>query len=157
MEKLGITFEPIEKRISTEALHIRTAGLYSQRGTCGRLQVGAIAVRHGRPVANAYNGPLKSENHCNSLDCDTSKPCQRAVHAEANLIAYCAREGIALGGAELYVTHSPCIKCAELIIAAGISHVYFRDSFRDTSGLVRLHTNGIKITKIDEQGNPQQI
>lgn len=152
-----IIFEESNRRINREALHIRTAGLYSLRATCGRLQVGAVAVRDGRVIACSHNGPLKGEPHCTSLTCDQSKPCTRAVHAEANLISFCAKEGIPLSGTDLYCTHQPCEKCAELIIATGFSRVYFQHSYRLDDGLQRLLNNNIQVIRIDEQGNPQQI
>jgi len=138
------------KRIGKHEVYIRVAKVFSQRGTCGRLQVGAIAVRDGRIIASSYNGPPPNSTHCTVFKCDLKKSCTRAIHAEANLIAWAAREGIKIFGATLYITHSPCIKCAELILQAGIKEVYYQTQFRETTGLILLTTNGIKTTKIDE-------
>lgn len=140
------------KRIKREALHIQTARLYSLRGTCSRLQVGAVAVREGRIIATGYNGPLANEPHCSPEVCDTDCSCVRSIHAEANLITFCAKEGIALKGADLYVTHSPCIKCAELIIASGLTRVYFLDYFRSSEGIEKLLTTHVQVIHILEDG-----
>lgn len=137
------------QRISRKALHIQTARLYGLRGTCARLQVGAVAVRDGRIIATGYNGPLAGEPHCTGEHCNVGKPCTRSVHAEANLITFCAKEGISLKEADLYITHSPCEKCVELIIASGFKKVYFADYFRTTEGLERLLENNVDIEQIE--------
>jgi dCMP deaminase len=70
-------------------------------------------------------------------------PCQVAVHAEAGAISFAARHGIRTLGADLYCTHLPCKKCAELIINAGIRRVVFMEEYRDKSGLVLLNQSNI--------------
>ena len=147
----------IENRLTREGLFIQMASLMALRGTCGRLQVGAVATFDNRMIASGYNGPLKGDNHCTGLTCNTSEACTRAIHAEANLISFCAKEGIRLYGAKLYCTHQPCQKCAELIIASGIIEVNYLHSYRLTEGLELLLKHNFIVNKIDEQGNPQFI
>lgn len=119
------------KRISRDELAMGIASLYAKRGTCGRRQVGCCLVTDGRVIASGYNGTLPGHPHCSIIDprstlsCDPASNCQHAVHAEANMIAYCARHGIKTEGTHLYSTSFPCKKCAELIIQAGISEVTF--------------------------------
>ena len=71
------------------------------------------------------------------------------VHAEANAIAYAAKNGIKLKHATIYVTLSPCINCANLIIQAGISKVVFKEQYRDTSGIDHLMSHNIEVIKIN--------
>lgn len=60
--------------------------------------------------------------------------CRNATHAEANALAFAARQGISTDGATLYVTLSPCAVCARLIIAAGIECVVTNNLYRDSTG-----------------------
>ncbi len=73
------------------------------------------------------------------------------VHAEANAIAYAAKEGISTKGCTLYVTLSPCINCANLIIQAGIKEVVYAEAYRDLSGVEHLEENGIKVKHFQEK------
>lgn len=132
------------ERISRDDLYMRIAWLFSLRGTCKRLQVGAVITKDGRIICSGYNGPAKDQGHCGpDIGCDMSKPCTHAIHAEANAIAYAARNGIALEGTTIYVTASPCIKCAELIVSAGIKVVKMGSEFRDSTGVAFLQSCGI--------------
>lgn len=142
------------ERINRDALNIQIASLLALRGTCKRLQVGAIIVKDKRIICSGYNGPLSKMPHCSDKECDIDKPCERAIHAEANIIGYASKNGIKLEGTTLYCTHQPCIKCAELIILSGILEVYFLNSYRLDDGIKLLRKNLIKIQRIDEQGIP---
>lgn len=142
-----------KRRITRNALHIRMAELISLRGTCGRLQVGALATFENRVIATGYNGPRAGETHCNNHVCDLSTPCTRAVHAEENLILWAKKERIMLDGSILYCTHQPCIKCAQMIFKAGISEVYYLNSYRLIDGLNYLKEHGIKTFRITRAGS----
>lgn len=56
--------------------------------------------------------------------------CERAIHAEANLVAWSARHGVELLGALVWATHSPCLKCAQLLLAAGIDQFVYLEPYR---------------------------
>lgn len=136
----------MKTRITRDELYIEVANSFAKRGTCARLQVGAVAVFDGRIICTGYNGALKNgRNPSHSCNCDTTKPCEKAIHAEANLISFAAKNGIALQGSTLYVTHSPCLKCSELIIQSGIVSVVYDSKFRDQSGIELLTKNHIFI------------
>lgn len=144
------------RRISREQVYFKIAKAFSERSSCGRLNVGCVAVMDGRVICTGYNGALKNNRskHCSEYDlnkcnCDLSKPCEKSIHAEANLIAFSARNGISLNGSELYITHSPCKKCSELIIQSGIKAVYYLDEFRDTEGISFLSENKVKVLKLN--------
>jgi dCMP deaminase len=125
--------EEPEERISTDELFIRIAELVRLRSTCLRGRVGTVAVRDNRIVATGYNGSPPGAPHCTEVGCDIpandhSPGCQRTIHAEANCIAWAARAGVQMQGATVYCTHSPCLKCAQLLLSAGIERfVYARD------------------------------
>lgn len=71
--------------------------------------------------------------------------CTKAVHAEANLIAFSARHGVALEASDLYVTHMPCINCARLIVNAGVERVIWKEPYRLTEGVELLEQAGILV------------
>ena len=119
--------------------HMRMAEVVAQRATCGRAQVGAIAVLDGRILVTGYNGPVAGGPHCSDFHCDISQSCTRAVHAEANLIAYSARYGIALAGTDIYSTHEPCINCARLLINANVKSVWYSIHYTDPRGSQALN------------------
>lgn len=118
----------------------------AQRSTCTRLRVGAVASLDGRILSTGYNGAPTGTPHCTH---PPSEPCQRSVHAEANAVAYAARHGVSLAGAELYATDSPCYTCACLLINAGISSVVFVRRYRDDSGLRLLADVGVKVYHVN--------
>lgn len=117
-----------------DTLYLAIAELMSTRSTCPRRQCGAAVVSYERQIlASGYNGAIRGEPHCSDVGCRIEGGhCVRAVHAEANAIAQGARLGIALSGSTLYITDRPCVRCAGLIIQAGIAHVvYARDYSSD--------------------------
>lgn len=125
---------------------MEVAHALAKRATCKRGKVGVVIVRAHRIVATGYNGAPSLMLHCTEADCDIGPDggCQRAVHAEANAIAFSARDGIQLYGTTLYTTHSPCRKCAQLIINAGIKEVIYNRAYRDPSGLSLLDEAGVQ-------------
>ena len=120
------------------------AGMIAQRSTCSRLLVGALATRDGQLLAAGYNGAPAGMPHCVHED---PEPCRRAIHAEVNVIASAAKYGVSLVGARLYVTHSPCLSCAGLLVNAGIGSIVYMHDFRDVSGIELLKEAGVDIVQ----------
>lgn len=136
------------------------ATLISQRGTCSRLQVGALVHREGRVLVTGYNGAPKGLEHCSHLcdcgrnfeedarhndSCNSLVPCLTAQHAERNCIDWAARYGIRLEGADMVTTDSPCAQCAGSIINAGILSVTAHREYRDRTGVEMLVKAGIAL------------
>lgn len=142
--------EPENKRIKRTELFLRIAELFAQRGTCERLQVGAVAVKDKRICCTGYNGAPSGEKHCSI---DYRRSCKVCIHAEANLIANAAKQGVSLQGTILYLTHEPCRDCAELIIQAGVAEVVFRNEYGDKEGKNLLLRSIVLIKKY----NPDAI
>lgn len=134
------------QRISRKQLMMEKALLISRRSTCTRKKVGCVAVIDNREVASGYNGVLPGYKPETGLDEDGNS---NTVHAEANMIAFCARKGIAIEGAIIYITLSPCEKCAELLIQARVSKVIYLDEYRCTKGIEKLESSGIPTVKYD--------
>lgn len=135
-------------RPSRDHIFMEIAYVLRKRSTCVRGQVGAIIVMGGRIISAGYNGAPPGAPHCSDLGCDVpgnshESGCQRAIHAEANAIAFAARVGSSTEGGVLYCTHGPCLKCAQLIASAGISQVVFETPYRLPDGLELLDSLSI--------------
>lgn len=136
-------------RIDRDSLLMEVAYLYSKRATCNRLSVGAVLALDGRIIAAGYNGGLPSDPFCSaSIGCLGTSPCTNTIHAEANLLFFCAKNGITTKDTTLYVTTSPCINCTRAIIQSGIKRVVYLDSYRDTSPLAILTNNGVVVEQV---------
>jgi dCMP deaminase len=70
------------------------------------------------------------------------------LHAESNAVSKLAKSNNSGQGADLFVTHSPCIECAKLIYQSGISSVYYRNSYRDVAGVEFLEKSGVTVTQL---------
>lgn len=132
-------------RPTIEEVLIDVAKIFGSRSTCTRAQVGAVAARDRRIIATGYVGSPSGQPHCLDVGCDmVDGVCVRTVHAEANLVAFSARVGVALYGSSIYATHSPCYACAKLLINAHIEELIFVEEYHDPRGLSLLHSAGIK-------------
>lgn len=140
--------EAILSRLSRIETYIAIAIVISMRGTCRRAQVGCVITLENRIISTGYNGSL-SDTHCQ--ECDITEKCKDSIHAEANAISFAASVGIALKGATLYCTHSPCYECAKLIKQSGIKDVYYQEKYTtdDGMGLLFLRENNVSVFRYD--------
>ncbi|MCL6548275.1 MAG: ComE operon protein 2 [Alicyclobacillus sp.] len=119
------------RRLSWHEFFASQARVMALRSTCPRLHVGCVIVREKRMIASGYNGSIHGDVHCVDVGCRiVDGHCVRAIHAEQNALLQCARFGIATEGADLYVTHLPCLQCTKSIIQAGIARVYYEQVYR---------------------------
>jgi len=124
--------------------YMKAAHLFADLSSAERLKVGAIIVKDGRIISIGYNGtPAGWDNTC-EVD-DVTKP--EVIHAEANAISKLARSTESGYGAEMYLTHSPCIECAKLIHASGISRVFYQTTYRSDAGIHFLRDCGVRVTQ----------
>lgn len=130
-------------RISRDQMLVEMAQAAAKRGTCSRKQVGVVVARKGRVLVTGYNGTPAGMPHCEHV-MTNGGICEESVHAEANAIAFAARYGMSLDGAELYTTYSPCLTCAKLIINAGIYRVSMCEAYHDKSGILLLQRANIE-------------
>ena len=115
---------------------------------CKRKQVGAvITTSDGTNLLSfGYNGtPVGQPNTCEDINGLT---IPTVLHAELNAISKCAALGHSTAGATMFVTLSPCINCALLILQSGIITVYYRDLYKDTSGLDLLASSGVHVQQL---------
>jgi len=140
-------------RISREQMLMEMAHIASKRGTCGRLAVGAVIAREGRPISIGYVGAPSGDPHCSSETCpDLSAPCNRTKHAELNAIDFAKAHDINVEGADIYVTDSPCQMCAAEIVLAGIRRVFFDRQYRDPAGIEKLKREDLEVTQVLPNG-----
>jgi dCMP deaminase len=135
--------------------YMDVAERFAQLSYARRLKVGAIVVKDDRIISIGYNGmPSGWDNNCEDelkwpngeIKFLTTKP--EVLHAESNAIAKLAKSNESGAGAALFITHSPCVDCAKLICQAGINSVYYRNSYRDESGLEFLAKSNVTVWKV---------
>ncbi len=126
--------------------HIRVAEVYASLSTAKRLQVGAIVVKGNRVISIGYNGmPSGWDNNCED---ENYKTRPEVLHAETNAIAKLAKSNESGLDAAMFITHAPCLDCAKLIYQSGISNVYYRNAYRETTGVEFLLKSGVEVEQI---------
>ncbi|EIT85239.1 ComE operon protein 2 [Fictibacillus macauensis ZFHKF-1] len=120
------------ERISWDHYFMAQSHLLAMRSTCTRLEVGATIVRDKRIIAGGYNGSISGGVHCIDEGCYViDGHCVRTIHAEMNAILQCAKFGVPVEGAEMYVTHFPCLHCCRTIIQSGIKTLYYANDYKN--------------------------
>jgi len=136
-----------EKKAAIDCRYARMALIWAENSYCTRRKVGALVVKENMIISDGYNGtPTGFENVCEDED-NNSKPY--VLHAEANAITKLARSANNCEGATMYVTASPCIECAKLIIQSGIKRVVYTEKYRLTDGIDLLERAGIKVEYLE--------
>jgi dCMP deaminase len=152
---------------------MQVAKTFAALSSARRLHVGAIIVKDDRIISIGYNGmPSGWDNNCEDEILDKNGDWSRQVdknhnewvkyslktkpevlHAETNAIAKLARSTESGLGADLFVTHSPCLNCAKLIYQSGISRVWYGAEYRDSEGVQFLRKSGVQV----EHLSPDEI
>jgi len=144
-----------EKQMTFDKRYLEMALIWAQNSYCKRRQVGALIVKEKMIISDGYNGtPSGFENACEDEN-NVTKPY--VLHAEANAITKVAKSNNSSDGATLYVTTSPCVECAKLIIQSGIRRVVYCCSYRKTDGLDLLKRAGIELVYVDTINNAYEI
>ncbi|MCV9884922.1 ComE operon protein 2 [Metabacillus halosaccharovorans] len=126
-------------RISWDQYFMSQSHLLAMRSTCTRLAVGATIVRDKRIIAGGYNGSIAGGVHCSDEGCYViENHCVRTIHAEMNALLQCAKFGVPTAGAEIYVTHFPCLQCCKALIQAGIKTVYYATDYKNHPYAIEL-------------------
>lgn len=135
------------KQEKLDCRYLRMAHIWAENSYCQRRKVGALVVKDKMIISDGYNGtPSGFENVCEDGN-GLTKPY--VLHAEANAITKLARSNNNSDESTLYVTASPCIECAKLIIQAGIKRVVYGEKYRLDDGLRLLQRAGIEIVYLD--------
>jgi dCMP deaminase len=147
MEKIN-DLKPYGKRQDQfDRKYLEMARIWAKNSYCKRLQVGALIVKGRMIISDGFNGtPEGFENICED---DNNKTKPYVLHAEANAITKVAKSNNSSDGATLYITTSPCMECAKLIIQSGIKRVVFCDNYRSEDGIRLLERAHIEVQFIE--------
>ena len=159
-------------------LFTRMAELVAEQSTCCRMHVGAVLVKDNRVISIGFNGTATGQEHCEDhfakvyqteyaqefptyedyhssrtfYDAHGKFSNENELHAEQNAILFAAKNGISTAGSTLYVTYSPCVNCAKVIVAAGVTRVFYKHLYdRSQDGLIFLDKNGIDCRQLTEK------
>lgn len=126
----------ISSRPSLDEYFIKIAEIIGSRSTCDRAHVGAVIIKGKMILSTGYNGAPRGLPHCDDVGHEiVDGHCIRTVHAEANAIAQAARNGVAIEGATIYLTISPCYDCFKMMVNAGIRGVVYKQFYSSRYGL----------------------
>ena len=135
-----------KKQHDLDVRYMRMAHIWAENSYCQRRKVGALIVKDKMIISDGFNGtPAGFENICEDED-GLTKPY--VLHAEANAITKIERSNNNSDGATLYVTASPCIECAKLIVQAGIKRVIYSEKYRLTDGIDLLERAGVEVVHL---------
>ena len=136
------------KQQTLDYRYLRMAKIWAENSYCKRRKVGALVVKDQMIISDGYNGtPSGFDNVCEDSH-DLTFPY--VLHAEANAITKLARSSNNSDGSTLYVTASPCIECAKLIIQAGIKRVVYAEKYRLEDGVALLQRAGIEVIYLND-------
>ena len=139
--------EKADKQHELDKRYLRMAAIWAENSYCKRRQVGALLVKDKMIISDGFNGtPAGFENVCED---ETNHTKPYVLHAEANAITKEAASSNSSRGATIYVTSSPCIECAKLIIQSGIRRVVYSEDYRLADGIELLRRAGVIVDYID--------
>ncbi|MDR3269251.1 MAG: dCMP deaminase family protein [Tannerella sp.] len=142
-----------DKQLDVDKRYLRMARIWAENSYCKRRQVGALIVKDQMIISDGYNGtPSGFENVCEDEN-NVTKPY--VLHAEANAITKVAASSNSSKGATIYITSSPCIECAKLIIQSGIKRVVYSEKYHAEEGTQLLLYADISVDYIDINENKQ--
>lgn len=132
---------------SLDSTYLKIAKTWAELSKARRKKVGCIIVKDGAIISDGYNGtPSGFDNNCEFEDpfnkTLVTKP--EVLHAESNAITKLAKSTQSSNGATMYITISPCIECAKLIVQSGITRVVFEKIYKCKDGIQLLNEAGIK-------------
>lgn len=147
------------KRPSWDSYFMQMAHVVAGRSTCLRRQVGAVVVKDKQILSTGYNGSPSGLRHCEETGClrqilnipsgERTEIC-RAVHAEQNALVQAAKHGVAITGADIYITYQPCVLCMKLLINVGIRRVIYHYPYPDRLALEMAEEAGIELVLFEE-------
>lgn len=132
------------ERINWDEYFMSIALLASQRSPCKRLHVGSVVVKDNRLISMGYNGFISGAPHISRLK-DGHE--QSIIHSEVNALADCAKRGVSLDNAKIYITHYPCINCFRSIAACGIKEIVYLHDYNNDEIVSQLANDSATIIR----------
>lgn len=145
-------------RPSFDEVYMEVVSTISRRSTCLRKKVGAVITIDRRILSHGYNGVPSGHPHCIDTgvclkDKAGTEEYKACLHAEQNAICQCAKRGLSVDGATLYVNADVCITCAKLMVASGITRcVVQRDHKGNSNGIELLKRSGVEVVEWNSDG-----
>jgi len=146
-------------RPNIDEYFLKIASVVAERATCRRHHVGAVAVKDKHILSTGYNGAPAGLSDCLELGClrdemkipsGTRHEICRGIHAEQNAIIQASLHGVSLEGATVYVTHSPCILCAKMLVNAKIKRFVTFGEYADNAFMYLFKEAGIRFELKDK-------
>ena len=128
--------------------YMMCADAFAMLSYAKRKQVGACAITHQDVMIYSWNGTASGDD--NTCEDETGATKSEVLHAESNLVAKAAREGISLKGPTVVVSLSPCIQCSKQLYQSGVERVVYKEEYRDTSGIKYLREHGVFVEQYSE-------
>ena len=142
-------------RVDWHTYFMNIAKQVATRATCPRKHVGAVIVRDRTILSTGYNGSVRGLPHCEDVGCVMEDGhCVATVHAEANAIIQAAKNGVAIEGATIYTTASPCWPCFKLVANSGCRRIVFGEFYRDGRIFEFAQKLGIELVELDVPARP---
>lgn len=143
----------MNERLSWDEYFLEQAELVAKRSSCDRAQVGAVVTVDRNCIATGYNGGIAGLDNCDDVGHYMEDGhCVRTVHAEMNAILQCARNGHAMNGATVYVTHYPCMNCMKSLAQVGVERIVYRNSYREHEFAKEIASlKGIALVKLERR------
>jgi dCMP deaminase len=136
--------------IQTDHGFLDDASNMATASTCDRARVGCVLVAYGQIVGLGYNGAPTGQPDCDLVGhLMIDGHCKRTIHAEARALLWAARFGKDVGLATAYITHAPCIDCANLLIYAGVRRVVYGREYGDGAGVEQLRRAGVMVELVE--------
>jgi len=146
------------KRPGVDEYFLKIASVVAERATCHRHHVGAVAVKNKHILATGYNGAPAGLKDCLELGClrdelnipsGTRHEICRGIHAEQNVIIQASLHGVSLEGSTIYLTHSPCVLCAKMLVNAKIKRLVTFGKYPDDTFLSLFKEAGIQFDAVE--------
>jgi dCMP deaminase len=138
----------LEKRMEWDEYFISIALLASHRSPCTRLHVGSVIVKDNRMISMGYNGFIAGCPHVSYMR-DGHE--QATIHSEINAICDCAKRGVTLNGAKIYITHYPCLNCFKTICSSGIVEIIYLEDYNNDELVAKIAKDAdIVVRKLDK-------
>lgn len=150
---------PAPLRTDWDSYFMEIAKVVSSRATCDRKLVGAVIVRDRIILSTGYNGSIRGMRHCSEAGhMMEGGHCVATIHAEANAIIQAARNGVAIDGATIYTTASPCWPCFKLVANAGIRRIVYGEFYRDERIFSVANSLGLELHALGvDEGAPPAV
>ena len=136
----------MNERLSWDEYFSKIVTVTAERSPCDRLHVGCLLVKDNRIISQGYNGFLPG---CPHISVIRDNHEQATIHAEQNALSDCAKRGVSCMGSTAYITHYPCIICARLLLASGVSSIKYINDYKNDELVQKFADQlSISITKI---------